>query len=219
MPSQYILRNFTAGGIYHIYHRSITEELFRDEDDYRTFLFYLYTYLRPVKQVLKLYPELPFRLQVNNLAKEIDAFAYVLLPHHFHLILRQHTQTSIPRLMKQLGNAYTEYYNKKYHHRGAITQGRYRAAQVETQPQVLELSRFIHLHSAVSHDNDPLQYPWSSLREYLDDSLESFINKRLILSFFSSREQYKDFVLSRESFEAAKKDLMPIIIERSLIRG
>lgn len=219
MPSKYIIRNFTVGGTYHIFHRSISADLFQDEDDYRTFLFYLYTYLRPVKQVLKLYPELPFRLQINNLSKEIDAFAYVLLPNHFHLILRQHQQSSIPRLMKQLSNAYTEYYNKKYNHKGSITKGRYRAATLATQTQILELSRFIHLHPTLSSHGRLLEYPWSSLQEYLDDSIDSFINKRLIRSFFSSRDQYVNYVQNTRDFSDATSILEPVIIERDILRG
>lgn len=219
MPSKYIVRNFSEG-TYHIYNKSIDEFMFQDSDDYKTFLFYIYVYLRPIKNVKQAYPKLPFRLEINNLSAEIDAFSYCLLPDHYHLLLRQVNKDSIPKLMKQLSNAYTEYYNKKYNRKGRLMHGRYRAAAVENDSQIIELSRLIHYHPQISHDINPINYEWSSLREYLDNSLDTFCNKRLILSFYSSVKQYKDYVLSTgNEIDKVIEKIKPQLIEKSLIRG
>ena len=110
MPSQYTLRNFTEGGLYHIYNRiSGNEELFRSAEDYQTFIFYLYIYLKSPKSVLSTYPSLPFRLQVKNLHKEIDALAYCLMPNHCHLFLHTpHPNLSVFNRRLLTGNIFLE---------------------------------------------------------------------------------------------------------------
>ncbi len=219
MPSKYIVRNFSEGVTYHIYNKSVDTHMFQDEDDYRTFLFYIYIYLKPLKQVLNAYPTLPFRLQIKNMSEEIDAFGYCLLPDHFHLLLRQSDKDSIPRFMKQVNNAYTEYYNKKYKRFGRLMHGRYRAAALDNDNQILELSRFIHYHPEFTQGIVAENYQWSSFREYLDRSQDSFCNKRLILSFFSSPSQYKDFVADTQSHKESFLKVKPQIIEKDIFRG
>ncbi len=218
MPSKYIVRNFVEGGMYHVYHRvrNLQAPFFRDENDYKTFLFYLYIYCKPVKQALKTYPALPFRLQINNLSQEIDVFAYALFPDHFHLIVRQHSKDALPRLMKQLLNAYTEYYNKKYSHKGSLGFGRYRAAQIENDKQMLALSRFVHLHSTPTNIEGSTEKHWNSLPEYLDETIDSFCNKRPILSYFSSPRHYTDYVNDLHAYKNSLPSLLPIIIEKKL---
>lgn len=216
MPSPYIVRNFTEG-TYHIYNRSVDKLMFVDEDDYRTFLFYIYVYVKPSRQVLRTYPALPFRLQIKNMSNELDVFSYCLLPDHFHLLLRQSNKDAIPRFMKQLNNAYIEYFNKKYNRSGRLMHGRYKAAFVEKDEQILELSRMIHLHPTVTEDSPAELYQWSSFREYLDDSLDSFCNKRLLMSYFSSASQYQSYVSDVNGFKASLQRLQPLIIEKSIL--
>ncbi len=218
MPSKYVVRNFTEG-TYHIYNRSVDKFLFQDDNDYQTFLFYIYVYLKPIKQVLKVYPALPFRLQIKNMSSEVDALSYVLLPDHFHLLLRQSQKDSIPRFMKQLNNAYTEYYNKKYNRVGRIMHGRYKAAFIEKDDQILELSRIFHLHPEITQNVPADSYSWSSFREYLDSSLDSFCNKRLLLSYFSSPNRYHTFVGDIKAFHESLVRLKPQIIEKNIFRG
>lgn len=216
MPSQYTVRNYVSGGTYHIYNKTAdTKILFKDETDFKTFLFYLFVYLQPLKTVLKSYENLPFRLQIKNLHKEIDCLAYCLMPDHFHLLLRQTSEDAIPKLMKQLTNAYTEYYNKKYNTHGPLLQGRYKAVGIEKDQQTLQLSRFIHLHPVVtklvSHANE---YEWSSMNEYENKATESICNKRVILSYYSSEKAHSKFVNDIHEYNEHLPSLRSLVIEK-----
>ena len=68
------------------------------------------------------YPELPKRLKASNLYNEIYVVSYVLLPSKLHIVLKQRSSDSISKFMKQLINAYSTYYNKKYKQKIQIKQ-------------------------------------------------------------------------------------------------
>ena len=215
MPSKYTLRNFVEGGVYHVYNRAAGEKvLFKDDADYETFRFYLYIYLKPLKTVLEQYENLPFRLQIKNLHKEVDALAYCLMPNHFHLLLKQTSKDGITKLMKQVINAYTEYYNKKYAVTGPLMQGRYKAVFIEKDPYLLQVARYIHLNPVVAQLAQKAgEYPWSSMKEYELSALDSICNKRIILSYYSSENAHSSFVNDYVGYEKEIHKLKQMIIE------
>ena len=202
MPSKYVLRKFSAEGIYHIYNRgSEGTNIFREEQDYKMFLYYLYIYLVPLKVVLEHYPSLPFRLRIHNMNKEVDLLAYCLMPDHIHLLLQPHSNSSIPTFMKQVTNAYTQYINQKYSRSGSLFQGRYKAVGVEKENQFVQICRYIHLNPLADNVVSRLtDYPYSSLQDYLQPEKESICNRRLLQSFFSSPQKHLDFVLDQTDY-------------------
>lgn len=101
-----------------------------DEKDYRFFETYLSIYLYPLPEVLKRYPDVPSRLHSKNLSNDVELLAYCLMPNHFHLILKQKTIHGISKLMKQMINAYTLFFNQKNNRTGSLMQGRFKAVQI-----------------------------------------------------------------------------------------
>ena len=148
MPSKYVVRNFTENSSYHIFNRGVdNRDIFLDEKDYRFFETYLFIYLKPIKQVLEKYPDVPSRLHSKNLSKEVDLLGYCLMPSHFHLLLKQKTKNGISKLMKQIINAYTLFFNQKNKRSGSLIQGRFKAMQIhEDSLHNLELE-FKKFHS------------------------------------------------------------------------
>lgn len=215
MPSKYTLRSFVEGGVYHVYNRASGEKtLFKDEADYETFRFYLYIYLKPMKTVLGKYENLPFRLQIKNLHKEVDALAYCLMPNHFHLLLKQTSQDGVTKLMKQVTNAYTEYYNKKYQIQGPLMQGRYKAVSIDKDAYLLQIARYIHLNPVVANLVEKAgDYPWGSAREYESALIESICNKRIILSYYSTEKAHMNFINDYDDYAAQIHKLKQLIIE------
>jgi len=131
MPSKYIIRNFSENSNYHVFNRGVNkQDVFLDEKDYFFFETYLSIYLLPFREVLKKYPDVPQRLYNKNLSKEVELLEYCLMPSHFHLILRQKTKNGISKLMKQMINAYTLYFNQKHQRNGGLMQGRFKAVQI-----------------------------------------------------------------------------------------
>ena len=216
MPSKYTIRSFVEDGVYHIYNRGTdNREIFTSDKDYKLFLYYLYIYLKPLKQVLETHPNLPFALRERNLNGKLELLCYALMPNHFHLLLRPRQMEAIPTFMKQLANAYTQYFNNKHKRSGALFQGRYKSVKIDTDDQLIHVSRYIHLNPYVAKLSQyPEKYPWSSFPDYLDLEKESLCVRRLIQSFFSSPNKYKDFVLNHKEYalelEKIKKETIDL---------
>ena len=202
MPSKYTIRSFVTDGVYHIYNKGVEgREVFTNERDYKLFLYYLYIYLKPLKLVLETYPGLPFALRERNLNGRLELLCYALMPNHFHLLMRPRETNAVSIFMKQLANAYTQYFNSKYMRRGALFQGRYKSVKIDTDNQLIHISRYIHLNPYVAKlTQNPESYPWSSFPDYLDTDKESLCTRRLIQSFFSSTNKYKEFVMDHKEY-------------------
>lgn len=204
MPSRYVVRNFSEGGVYHIYNRGVEKrDIFMSETDYKIFMYYLNIYLASQNSILQSYPNLPLRLQKKNLSKDVSLITYCLMPNHFHFLIQLISKDGITKFMKQLTNAYTEYFNKKYKRDGALMQGRYKALQIESDELLIHVSRYIHLNPVVSKVIKSAQeYPWSSASEYFQN-LNGLCYKKLIQEHFSTPKKYQKFMLDHVDY--AKK--------------
>ena len=76
----------------------------------------------------------------------VDLCAYCLMPNHFHLLVREHTEKGISRFMQKLSTAYTMYFNTRYARTGALFQGKYRAEHAEEDRYLKYLLSYIHLN-------------------------------------------------------------------------
>lgn len=145
MPSKFVVRDLRKNCSYHVTNQSTEPILFKDEQDYRVFLFYVFIATEPMEQVLVKYPDLPLRLRVKNLHDEVRIEGYCLLPSHFHFLVRQITQDGLPKLMKRVINGYTSYYNHKYKRAGSVFRGRYKAALVK-DGELGSLLKYLYSH-------------------------------------------------------------------------
>ena len=196
MPSRYVIRQFEEGAFYHVFNRGVEKRnIFLDEQDYNMFLYYLFVYITPLEQVLIKYPLLPVRLYNKNLHGKIDLISFCLMPNHFHFLLRQESIDGVRKLLKQITNAYTLYFNNKYQRVGGLVQGRYKAVMIETDELLIHVSRYIHLNPVVSGlVEKPESYKWSNYLEYLGGFCIINCSIDFVLSYFSSKEKYKRFV-------------------------
>lgn len=191
MPSKHVVRNFEEETVYHVFNIGVEKrDIFTAEGDYEMFLYYLFVYVVPLEKVLRIHPHLPRRLHAKNLSAEVEVLAYCLMPGHFHLMLKQKSVDGTSRLLKQLTNAYTQYFNNKYGRVGGLFQGRFKAVAIETNEQILNLSRYIHLHPS----------DWSSYPDYIGKRDEGLCAKETI-SFFLPSFKYKEFVMDKEDYK------------------
>ncbi len=201
MPAKNTTREFEKDGIYHVYNLGVAKKnIFLNSDDYNIFLYYLNTYLLPLDKALARYPDLPLRLQIRNLNKEVEILAYCLMPNHFHLLLKTKTRDGITKLLRQLTSAYTGYFNRKYDNEGPIMQGKYKSVRVTKDEQLIHVARYIHLNPTTAFLVDkPSDYKWSSHNEYLKEE-QNLCSKNLVMGFFSSIEAYEKFVLDQKAY-------------------
>ena len=203
MPSKYVVRNFAEDAYYHVFNRGVEKrDIFLEEGDYLTFIYYLSAYLLPLEKAIEKYPDLPMRLTSKSLVDEVELIAYCLMPNHFHLLLKQRTKDGISKLLKQLTNAYTLYFNQNNQRVGSLMQGPFRAAPVTEDPLFIHLVRYIHLNPVASGLTKDLNaHRWSSYHHYLGNEADLPVEKEKILSYFPSVGAFKGFHEDRADYE------------------
>ena len=75
----------------------------------------------------------------------LTVYAWVLLPNHFHLLLRT-GQRPLSRSMRSLLTGYAGMFNRRYRRSGHLFQNRYKSVVCEDEPYFLELVRYLHLN-------------------------------------------------------------------------
>ena len=149
------------GQYYHIYNHGVGErDLFRDANNYEYFLGVYDKYISPVA----------------------DTYAWVLMPNHFHLLVRIKDESEVVlnltgfenlsglknikplhQHFSNLFNAYTKAFNKYHETRGALFERPFKRKLVDNETYLKQVTLYIHNnpihHGFCSH---PLEYPWSS---------------------------------------------------------
>ena len=208
MPSKNSEKYYIGGGYYHIYNRGVEKRIiFQDEQDYGVFLSYLKVYLLPrddnhLRKQLSL-PNIPWsekdkilkQLKLNNFYQTISLVCYCLMPNHFHLLIQQHDETSIDSFMNSLCTRYSMYFNKKYHRVGPLYQGVYKAILVQSDQQLLHLTRYIHKNplSLQGVALQTLSNQHSSYPEYIGTRDSTWIDTKQILAYFSNKNPYSSY--------------------------
>lgn len=200
MPAKNTLKVYVEKGFYHLYNRGVNKQpVFLTSHDYKTFLYYLKNYLTPP------YPGQKHPNRRSDLHEQIELIAYVLMPNHFHLLVKQVTERAITKFMRCLSNSYVKCFNEQHNRTGPLFEGKYKAALIETEPYLLHLTRYIHLNpkELSSGRSDLRNYPYSSYKDYLAKRKRKtgWLRSEEILAFFKTaqRTSLKD-MLSYQSF-------------------
>ncbi len=166
--------------IYHVINRSISHQpVFVEKRDYDRCLEAMryYQNIKPpirYSRFLTLSNENRKNL-LDNLEKKheflVEIIAYCFMPNHRHVLARQIDENGISKFMSNLTNSYTRYFNVKHKRKGPLFQGKFKAVRVETDEQLLHLSRYIHLNPfsscLVKSAEQAISYSYSSFSEYL----------------------------------------------------
>ncbi|MBU1200233.1 transposase [Patescibacteria group bacterium] len=215
MPAKHTYREFIENHPQHIFNRGVEKRvIFTNQQDYRTFLYYLTIYLAKPKTLETRFPTLPGNLKINNVSEQIKLLTYCFMPNHFHLHLAptniETSQEIIPKFMRQLSNAYTGYFNKKYDRVGPLFQGRYKSVLVSSDEQNVHLHRYIQTNPLTAKLVKNLQdWPWSSYHEYVGgQKLDDICQIEDIFSRFKNLDSYKNFLLEQVDTESIESILL-----------
>ncbi len=202
MPSR--IFPFVNGHFYHIYNRGVEKRrIFEKSWDYLrlTKTMQYYQLLGPKPRLSKFLLGSIFKPDSSK--KIVDIICYCLMPNHFHFLIKQLKDGGITEFIGKLSNSYTKYYNVKYNRIGPLLQGEFKAVLIESDEQLIHVSRYIHLNPIASLlVKDLRDYRWSSYPEYIGLKV-GFCAKEDILSFFKSPKDYEKFVL--DQIEYAQK--------------
>lgn len=212
--------------IYHVFSRGIASQpIFFDKRDYQRFLNAVVYYRNcspPMKLSLFLTASLAAREKFIQESQKVGKFlveiiCFSLMPNHFHFLLRQITESGISDFIGNLTNSYTRYLNTRQKRVGPFLQGRFKAVRIETNEQLLHVSRYIHLNpltSLVVKDfNDLESYPYSSFPEYLKEPRVELCQKEIILGQFRSREAYRKFVFDQADYQRKLDVIKHLMLE------
>ena len=78
--------------------------------------------------------------------------AYCLMTNHVHLLLTPSDERACATLMRNLGQRYVQYFNRRYERSGTLWEGRYRSCLVESAAYVLACYRYI--------ERNPVRAAW-----------------------------------------------------------
>lgn len=193
---------FVNGEFYHLYNRGLEKsDVFNNKRDYSRFLETLFYYqIASPKPKFSLYRQSKV-FPIDETKKIVNIICFCLMPNHFHLLVRQLTDGGISEFMRRFIHSYTKYRNVKYSRQGPVFQGIFKAVRMETEEQLLHLSRYIHLNPLVSYlVNNLDSYPWSSYPTYVGLEKNERIAKDEILSFFKSPKDYQKFVMDQADY-------------------
>jgi putative transposase len=85
------------------------------------------------------------------------------MTNHVHLLLTPRDTDSCARLMRNLGQQYVQYVNRRYQRSGTLWEGRYRSCLVDSAEYVLACHRYIELNPVrAGMVSSPHSYGWSS---------------------------------------------------------
>jgi putative transposase len=207
---------FANGQFYHVFNRGVEKRTtFIDKRDYDRFVNSL-NYYRARDQHVRF--SFRGRMVVDNNISFGPLFAevvsYCLMPNHFHLLLKQVNDNGISTFLSKLSNSHTKYFNTRYRRVGPLFQGSFKAVRIESDEQLLHVSRYIHLNPLIDYlTKDIRTYAHSSYLEYLGIK-KGFCHKNYIMDNFPSAETYEKFVLDQEDYGRSIK-----LLERATHEG
>lgn len=144
------------------------------------------------------------------------------MPNHFHFLLKQLTDNGISKFIGQFCNSYTRYFNTKHSRIGHVFQGVFKSVHVESQEQLIHLSRYIHLNPCVSSIVKKellFDYPWSSYPNYLKGKSKGksdIFEIDPVLSSFKSPQDYQQFVLNHADYARELELVKHLVIDMDI---
>jgi putative transposase len=209
--------------IYHIFNRGVASmPIFLDERHYWRCLDTLLYYQEESPKIRFSYFSRQQFLDKDkkpNKPKQhlVKIISYCFMPNHFHLLLEQSVDNGISNFMSKFANSYTRYFNTKNKRIGPIFQGKFKSVLVETESQLLHLSRYIHLNpysaGLAENINQLDKYQYSSLPEYLHLTNTNYCQKDIVLSYFKQKNSYRNFVYDHADHQRNLQNIKKVMLD------
>ncbi len=123
---------------------------------------------------------------------------YVLMDNHYHLLV-QTGNVKLQKIMHQINNKYSKYFNAIYERCGHVFQGRYKASVIRNELYLLKVLAYIHQNPVKAGMVKKVEdYKWSSDKFYRRKS-DGFIETKMIIEMIEegygkSNKKYEDIM-------------------------
>ncbi|MDO8559185.1 MAG: transposase [bacterium] len=140
----------------------------------------------------------------------VKILCYSLIPNHFHLLLKEISESGISKFMHKLGMGYANFFNLKYHEVGSIFQGPYKAKLIKEETYLKYLTAYIQVinvlelypggfERALENFSEAMEflnkYSFSSHPDYAGLRSSLIVDKDILGEFFPNADAYRKFVL------------------------
>lgn len=134
----------------------------------------------------------------------VHILAYCLMPNHYHLLIRQQMENGISIYIGNIQNSFTRSINIKRKTKGHVFIGQFKAARMESEEQLLHVSRYIHLNPytgyLVKTIDGANEYPWSSYSEYVSER-KRLCDQGFLLTHFNNKKSYRQFIEDQKNYQ------------------
>lgn len=207
----------SEGEYYHLYNRGVEKRnIFITQGDRHRFQRLLYLANGTERFV--------YRNVENKELRDIDRgeclvaiAAWVLMPNHFHILVKEITEGGTAAFMEKLCTGYSSYFNKRHDRVGPLFQGRYKSQHVTSDTHLKYLFAYIHLNPLKLMDSSWKDreginvtkektflsiYEHSSYLSYIDTNREEniLLTKSEFPEYFSEKKDFEDFHADLLSF-------------------
>lgn len=135
------------------------------------------------------------------------------MPNHFHITVRQDKENGIKTFLQRVLNSFSHYYRKKYVGHGPLFESVFKAVRVETDEQLVHLSRYHHLNPVTSRLVEyPSDYQFSSYNAYMKRDM-LFVDTSFVLSHFKTPKQYEEFVVGRKDYQRELDEIKHLLFK------
>src|SRR3989344_930353 len=195
---------FISGEYYHIYNRGIDRRIiFKLKKDYERFMMLLYIANSRedfrldnfLSQKKKKFDEV---LTLEKGEPLISIGAGCIMPNHFHLLVRQETDTGITRFMRKIGTGYAMFFNIKYQRNGALFGGPFKSKLIESDDNYMrQLFGYIHINPM------DIEFPdWKNEIKKPTDGMKKFIESYQYSSYldYIKKDRIEKNIINPENF-------------------
>ena len=210
---------FAPHEFYHIYNRGTEKRnIFLSRSDYERFSALLYSCNGTLPVRLDNIPEskqgrtlLERAIQCDRGTPLVEICAYVLMPNHFHLLIRERSDGGISKFMQKLLTGYTMYFNTRRERSGVLFQGKYKARHAHGDRYLAHLISYIHLNpvklieplwketgirNRSNAERYLKQYTYSSYPDYLgqERTANKIITKDALPAYYESPKDFSNVI-------------------------
>ena len=216
---------FATGQVYHVLNRSIASiPIFKTLKDHQRIIESIdyYRFLSPGYsfshfKLLSKEEQKKHYQKIQSQKQLIEIYSYCIMPNHFHFLVKQKESGGISKFMRKIQNSYAKYFNVKNKRSGALFQSMFKAVLIETDEQLMHVSRYIHLNPSSSHlieIDDLKKYKWSSFPDYFGKTIHQFLIPKPILMLFSSKRNYEKFVFDQAEYQQRLQEIKHLTLEK-----
>lgn len=209
---------FNQGAFFHVFNKSIAGfGIFKDPMNCQRFIYTLDYYnnlcvkekLSNVIRSNKYHYENLIYVRDNQ---KVKTLCFNIMPTHYHLVLKVNKDNILSKYIGDVENSYTRFFNQKFDRKGPLWQSRFKAVRIETEEQLLHVTRYVHLNAVTSRlVNLPEDWQFSSYKDFISNKI---ILKEIITEIsISDPNQYKKFVENNIDYQRKLHLIKKIIIE------